>query len=231
MRFDILTLFPNICEVPLRQSICGRARERGLVDIVVTDVRDFTRDRHRTADDKPYGGGAGMVLKPEPLLAAVDSVKRDDSHVVLLSPQGHRFQQRDAERLASTHDHLILLCGHYEGVDERVRQTVVDEEISIGDYILTNGTLAALVVVDAVVRLVPGVLGSAASVKNESFGAEELLEYPHYTRPPELGGLRVPQTLLSGDHQRIELWRRKQRIIRTASRRPDLMEQKGGDGT
>lgn len=228
MRLDIVTLFPGICAAPLQESILKRAQDRGIVEVRIIDLRDFTHDRHRTADDRPYGGGAGMILKPEPLFEAVESLRSRDSRVVLLTPQGARFDQQVAGRLA-TEKHLILLCGHYEGVDERVREALIDEEISIGDYVLTGGSLAALVVADAVIRLLPGALGCAESAAEESFDRANLLEYPQYTRPPEFRGMRVPEVLLSGDHGRIEAWRQEQRITRTAARRPDLLQQRNGE--
>ncbi len=224
MLLDIVTLFPGICEGPLRESIVGRARERGLVTVRTTNPRDFTQDRHRTVDDTPYGGGVGMVLKPEPLVAAVESVRGAASHVVLLTPQGRTFTQVTARRLAGM-AHLVLVCGHYEGVDERACQAVMDEELSLGDYVLTNGTIAAVVVADAVIRLLPGVLGADESSQDESFGRDGWLEYPHYTRPVEFRGMRVPEVLLSGDHGNIEQWRREQSLLRTAARRPELLQR------
>lgn len=223
MRLDIITLFPGICS-PLQESILGRAGRRGLADIRVTDLRQFAEDRHRTTDEPPYGGGAGMVIKADIVRKAVTSVRTPEAKVILLTPQGRPLTQALAGRLAEE-KHLVLLCGHYEGVDERIAQSWIDEEISIGDYILTNGTLAALVVADAVVRLVPGVLGAAASAEEESFTDERLLEYPHYTRPEEDDGATVPPALLSGNHHNIEAWRRELRFLRTLSRRPDLFEQ------
>jgi tRNA (guanine37-N1)-methyltransferase len=228
MRLDFVTLFPAICEGPLGESMIGRARERGLVDIRCINPREFATDRHGTVDDTPYGGGAGMVLKPEPLFAAVERVAGADGHVVLLSPQGQPFCQATARRLAAV-PHLVLVCGHYEGVDERVRQALVDEELSLGDYVLTNGTLAAVVVADAVIRLLPGVLGADESSRDESFGRDGWLEYPHYTRPAEFRGMRVPDVLLSGDHADIERWRREQSLVRTAARRPELLQHRYGD--
>jgi tRNA (guanine37-N1)-methyltransferase len=223
MRVDLITLFPDICAGPLRESIIGRAQARGIVDIHCTDPRQFASDRHRTVDDTPYGGGAGMVLKADLVQQAVASVSSPDAHVVLLTPQGERFTQRSAERLARNHDHLVLVCGHYEGMDERARQTLFDEEISIGDYVLTNGTIAASVVVDAVVRLLPGALGTDESAVDETFAQENLLEYPQYTRPARLDGMAPPAVLLSGNHQNIQRWRQEQKLVRTASRRPDLL--------
>jgi tRNA (guanine37-N1)-methyltransferase len=228
MRLDIVTLFPGICAGPLRESIVGRAQERGLVDIRYTNPRDFTDDRHRTVDDTPYGGGAGMVLKPEALFAAVEQVVTAAAYVVLLSPQGQPFRQETARRLAAM-THLVLVCGHYEGVDERARQVLFDAEISIGDYVLTNGTIAAVVVADAVIRLLPGVLGTDESSEDESFGRDGWLEYPQYTRPAEFRGMRVPDVLLSGDHGSIEHWRREQSLVRTAARRPELLQRRFGD--
>lgn len=222
MRLEIITLFPGMCEAPLGESILKRAQSNGVVDIDVIDLRDFAHDRHRTVDDRPYGGGAGMVLKPDPVFEAVESLWSPGARVILLTPQGRPFSQIEARRL-TTEEHLILLCGHYEGVDERIRQRLIDEEISIGDYVLTNGALAALVVVDAIVRLLPGALGCAESTEQESFGDDRLLDYPQYTRPAEFRGMHVPDVLLSGDHQRIEQWRQEQRLRRTAARRPDLL--------
>jgi len=222
MHLQIITLFPGMCEAPLNESILKRAQANGVVDIDLVNLRDFAYDRHRTVDDRPYGGGAGMLLKPEPVFEAIESLLTPDAKVVLLTPQGRPFAQAEARRLA-VEQHLILLCGHYEGVDERIRQRLVDEEISIGDYILTNGALAALVVVDAIVRLLPGALGCAESSEQESFGDDRLLDFPQYTRPAEFRGMRVPEVLLSGDHQRIEEWRQEQRLLRTADRRPDLL--------
>ena len=228
MLLDIVTLFPGICEGPLRESIVGRARERGLVEIRYTNPRDFARDRHGTVDDTPYGGGAGMVLKPETLFAAVEQVATAAAYVVLLSPQGRPFRQELAQRLA-LQPHLVLVCGHYEGVDERARQVLFDAEVSIGDYVLTNGTIAAVVVADAVIRLLPGVLGTDESSEDESFGRDGWLEYPQYTRPAEFRGMRVPDVLLSGDHGTVEHWRREQSLVRTAARRPELLQRRFGD--
>ena len=223
MRVDLITLFPDICAGPLSESIIGRAQARDIVQIHCTDPRQFASDRHRTVDDTPYGGGAGMVLKADIIQQAIASVSSPEAHVILLTPQGERFNQRTAERLARDHRHLILVCGHYEGVDERLRQTQFDEEISIGDYVLTNGTIAASVVVDAIVRLLPGALGTEASAEDETFAQENLLEYPQYTRPARLDGMEPPAVLLSGNHQSIQRWRHEQKLIRTASRRPDLL--------
>lgn len=223
MRVDLITLFPDICVGPLRESIIGRAQARGIVQIHCTDPRAFATDRHRTVDGSPYGGGAGMVLKADLLEQAVASLATPEAHTILLTPQGQRFTQRTAERLACGHRHLILVCGHYEGVDERARQILFDEELSIGDYVLTNGTLAAAVVADAVVRLLPGALGAEDSAADESFSRDSLLEYPQYTRPARLDGMAPPPVLLSGNHPNIERWRQEQKLVRTVSRRPDLL--------
>ncbi len=223
MRFDILTLFPGICEGPLGESILRRAQQHGLIEVGLHDIREFTTDKHRRADDYPFGGGAGMVMKPDPVFAAVESVRRPDSRVVFLTPQGKRFDQADAHRLSSC-PHLILLCGHYEGMDHRVIEAVVDEEISIGDYVLTNGAIAAVVVLDAIARLLPGVLGDAESPVHESF-SEGLLEAPHYTRPAEFRDMKVPDVLLSGNHAAIAKWRHEMALDRTRQIRPDLWEK------
>jgi len=222
MQFDLLTLFPRMIEGPLEESILKRARERGLVQVRVHNLRDFTHDKHRVVDDKPYGGGQGMLLKPEPIFEAVEKLRRPETCVVLMSPQGRRLNQSLVQALA-TRAHLLIICGHYEGVDERVREALVEEEISIGDYVLTNGALAAAVLVDAVARLVPGVLGDAQSAPDDSF-ATGLLEGPQYTRPPEFQGHRVPEVLLSGHHEEIAKWRKEQAHQRTKERRPDLLE-------
>lgn len=222
MRFDILSLFPGICEGPLGESILKRAQQQGLIEIGLHDIRDQCTDKHHKADDYPFGGGAGMVMKPEPVFAAVEAVRRPDSHVVLLTPQGKRFDQAAARRLAD-HTHLILLCGHYEGMDHRVVEALVDEELSIGDYVLTNGAIAAVVVLDAVARLLPGVLGDEASPVHESFAAG-LLEAPQYTRPADFRGMMVPDVLLSGNHAAIARWRDARGMERTKQNRPDLWE-------
>lgn len=225
MRVDIVTIFPEAF-APLGVSILGRARERRLLDVVVWDLREFTTDRHRQVDDSPYGGGAGMVMKPEPFFAAVDAIRAAAAgttpRVLLTSPQGERLTQAGARRLADE-AHLIILCGHYEGIDERVREGLPTDEISIGDYVLTGGELPAMVIVDAVARFIPGVVGDAQSVVADSF-AEGLLDYPHYTRPAEFRGMRVPEVLLSGDHDAIRRWRHAQRLRRTLARRPDLLK-------
>jgi tRNA (guanine37-N1)-methyltransferase len=223
MRFDILTLFPGICEGPLNESILKRARERGLIEVGLHDIRDFCTDKHRQADDYPFGGGAGMVMKPEPVFSAIEAVRKPESRVVFLTPQGKRFEQADARRL-SAEPHLILLCGHYEGLDHRVVEALVDEEISIGDYVLTNGAIAAVVVLDAVARLLPGVLGDADSPVHESF-SDGLLEAPQYTRPAEFRGKNVPDILLGGNHAAIARWRKEMAIERTRRNRPDLWEK------
>jgi tRNA (guanine37-N1)-methyltransferase len=221
MECDILTLFPRIFEGPLDESILKRSREAGLVKIKVHNLRDFTHDKHRVVDDRPYGGGPGMLMKPEPIFEAVEKLRRADSCVVLMTPQGAPFTQRRAGEFACK-PHLIIICGHYEGVDERVREALVHEEVSIGDYVLTNGALAAAVFVDAVVRLIPGVLGGEQSADDDSF-AGGLLEGPQYTRPPEFRGMRVPDILLSGDHAAVAEWRAEQARKRTKERRPDLL--------
>ena len=224
MRIDIVSLFPEICSGALGESIIGRAIRNGLVDIRYVNLRDFTHDRRKTVDDTPYGGGAGMVLAVEPLFECVESLATEKSRVILMCPQGRRFRQADARRL-SAEEHLIFVCGHYEGIDERARQSLFDEELSLGDFVLTNGALAAVVMTDAIVRLLPGVLGSDESSGEESFGDLPLLEYPQYTRPVEYRGMKVPDVLLSGNHEEISNWRLEQRVIRTAGRRPDLLER------
>ena len=225
MRIDILTLFPNMFSSPLRESILGRAVEKGLLQIQTINIRDFTLDKHQVVDDAPYGGGQGMVMKVEPIARAIESVKAQNPSVrtIYLTPQGKPFDQDLARRL-STQPHLILLCGRYEGVDERVRDLFIDEEISIGDYVLTGGELPAMVLVDAVSRLIPGVLGSDRSAEEDSF-FNSLLEYPQYTRPVDFRGSRVPEVLLSGNHSAISLWRRREAIRRTSLRRPDLLAE------
>lgn len=226
MRIDILTLFPGMFAGPFSESILKRAQERGLAAIYLHNIRDYATDKHHVVDDYPYGGGAGMVLKPEPVYAALSAVlPQDAAHpnppVLLMTPQGERFTQALARQL-SQQPRLVLLCGHYEGVDERIREHMVTREISIGDYVLTGGELPAMVVTEAVVRLLPGVMGSEHSAEEESF-VGGLLEYPQYTRPPEFMGWRVPAVLLSGHHGEVAKWRRQQAILRTARRRPDLL--------
>lgn len=225
MRIDVITIFPPLLAGAFEHSIIKRARDRAIVELHVHDLRDYTDDRHRTVDDYPYGGGAGMVMKPEPWFRAVESLRGHDNpgQAVLLTPQGQRLDQALARRLARE-DRLIILCGRYEGVDERVREHLVNEEISIGDYVLSGGEPAAVVLVDALVRLQPGALGSPQSTVEESFSAG-LLEYPQYTRPPEFRGWRVPDILLSGDHGAVERWRRERQIERTRARRPDLLSE------
>ncbi len=230
MQIDILTLFPEMFQGPFSTGLFQRAVSRGIVSVELHNIREYAHDRHRTVDDYPYGGGAGMVLKPEPIFEAVEALQvdwsaqdKEETPVVLLTPQGHPFSQQIARKL-SEQPRLILLCGRYEGVDERVREHLVTEEISIGDYVIGGGELAAMVVVDAVVRLLPGVLGSEDSSEDDSHTAG-LLEYPHYTRPPVFRGWSVPDVLISGDHSRIAGWRHEQSIIRTLERRPDLLDQ------
>lgn len=222
IRIDVLTLFPRMFESPFAESIVARARQAGRLDLRVHDIRAWTTDKHRVVDDAPYGGGAGMVMKPEPLSRAIREVRAGEGHVVLLSAQGRVFDHAAARRLAAA-PHLVLVCGHYEGVDERVIERDVDEELSIGDYVLTGGELGAMVIIDAVTRLVPGVI-EAASLEHESH-SDGLLEGPQYTRPPEFEGRRVPAVLLSGDHATIAKWRRAEGIRRTAERRPELLDR------
>jgi len=224
LAIDVITIFPGMLKGFLEESMLKRAVEGGHAAFGTVDLRKFTRDAHRTTDDRPYGGGPGMVMKPEPLFEAVESVRRNDTRVVLMTPQGRRFEQAQAEDLARE-SHLVFVCGHYEGVDERVRQALVDDEISVGDYVLTNGVVAAAVVIDAVVRLLPGVLGGEGATDEESF-ANGLLEYPQYTRPAEYRGMSVPEILVSGDHAEIERWRKEQALERTRGRRPDLLGEK-----
>lgn len=224
MHIDILTIFPGMFSGPFEESIVKRAVEKGLVQIFLHDIRDYASDRHRTVDDYPFGGGQGMLMKPEPLFAAVEDVQGqapERGPVVLLTPQGRLFDQEVAVELARQ-ERLILICGHYEGVDARVHEHLATEEISIGDYVLSGGELAAMVVVDAVVRQIPGALGSPVSTADDSF-AQGLLEYPQYTRPADFRGMKVPEVLLSGNHGEIARWRRQQSLLRTAQRRPDLL--------
>lgn len=224
MDIDVLTLFPRIFEGPFDESILKRAQERGLARVAVHNLRDFTHDRHHVVDDRPYGGGPGMLMKPEPIFEAVEKLRRADSCVVLMTPQGEPFTQQRAREFAGKM-HMIIICGHYEGVDERVREALVHEEISIGDYVLTNGALAAAVVVDAVVRLLPGAIGHEQGTTDDSF-TDGLLEGPQYTRPPEFRGMKVPEVLLSGNHEAVAKWRQDQARQRTRQRRPDLLEGK-----
>lgn len=217
-----MTLFPGIFQGPLQESILRRAQEKGLVQIFVHDLRNWTYDRHRTADDEPYGGGAGMVLKVEPVVLAVEALSQGpETSVVLLTPQGRLFNHDVAQELAQLR-HIVFLCGRYEGFDERVRLLLRPDEISIGDYVLTGGELPALLVIDAVIRLIPGVLGDEESAKQDSF-YRGLLDHPHYTRPASFRGLRVPDVLISGDHEKIRRWRRKEALRMTMKRRPDLL--------
>jgi tRNA (guanine37-N1)-methyltransferase len=223
MRFDVLTLFPGMFTSPLRESILGRAIERGLIDVRTVNIRDFAFDKHHVVDDTPYGGGQGMVMKVEPIGRAIEGIRSEDpsAWTIYLTPQGKPFDQEDARTL-SLKPRLVLLCGRYEGVDERVRDLWVDQEISIGDYVLTGGELAAMVVIDSVARLLPGVLGSDRSAEEDSF-FDSLLEYPQYTRPFDFRGRSVPDVLLSGNHSAISLWRRREALRRTWVRRPDLL--------
>jgi tRNA (guanine37-N1)-methyltransferase len=224
MRIDILTIFPGMFRGPFEESIVKRAMEKGLVQIFLHDIRDYASDKHRTVDDYPFGGGQGMLMKPEPLFAAVEDVQGqapEQGPIVLLTPQGRLFDQEVAVELARQ-DRLIVICGHYEGVDARVHEHLATDEISIGDYVLSGGELAAMVVVDAVVRQIPGALGSPLSSADDSF-AQGLLEHPQYTRPAEFRGMSVPEVLLSGNHGEIARWRRQQSLLRTAQRRPDLL--------
>lgn len=225
LRFDVFTLFPGVFMPYLETSILQRAKEAQLVDVRLHNIRDWTTDRHHVCDDMPYGGGGGMVMKPEPIFTAVESVlgAPPSCPVILLSPQGRVFTQQVAQELSSQ-PHLALLCGRYEGVDERVREHLVSDEISIGDYVLSGGELPALVLIDAITRLLPGALGDPEGAWDDSH-ATGLLEYPHYTRPPEFRGWRVPEILLSGDHARIAVWRRQQALLRTRQRRPDLLDK------
>jgi tRNA (guanine37-N1)-methyltransferase len=224
MRIDVLTLFPEMFAGPLQASILGRALREGIADVHLHNIRDYATDRHQIVDDYAYGGGPGMVMKPEPLAASIEAVRalaEPGGRVVLMTPQGRLLNQPVVDELAAE-PRLILLCGHYEGVDERIRQDFVDDEVSIGDYVVSGGEVAALVVIDAVVRRQPGTLGSADSLLEESH-SDGLLEYPQYTRPADFRGSKVPDILLSGHHGEIARWRRQQRVIRTAQRRPDLL--------
>jgi len=225
LRFDVFTLFPEVFKPYLETSILQRAQEGHLVDVRLYNIRDWTTDRHHVCDDMPYGGGGGMVMKPEPIFTAVEAVlgAPPSCPVVLLTPQGRVFTQAVAEEL-SQQNHLALLCGRYEGIDERVREHLVTDQISIGDYVLSGGELPAMVLIDAITRLLPGALGDPEGAWDDSH-ATGLLEYPHYTRPPEFRNWRVPEVLLSGDHARIAKWRRQQSLFRTRQRRPDLLEK------
>jgi tRNA (guanine37-N1)-methyltransferase len=224
VRIDVITIFPGIFESPLRESLLGRAIEAGLLDVRVHDLRDSTIDKHRQVDDESYGGGPGMVLKPEPVFAAVESLGAGDRRTLLLSPAGRRLDQ-DLVRELAAEPWLVLICGRYEGVDERVAQGLPAEEVSIGDYVVAGGEVPALVVLEAVTRLVPGVIGRGESHEQDSFGDAGMLDHPHYTRPAEFRGLRVPETLLSGNHAEIERWRREAALEKTRRNRPDLLER------
>jgi tRNA (guanine37-N1)-methyltransferase len=224
VRIDVVTIFPGIFESPLRESLLGRAIEAGLLDVRVHDLRDSTSDRHRQVDDESYGGGPGMVLKPEPVFAAVESLGAGVRRTLLLSPAGRRLDQDLARELA-VEPWLVLICGRYEGVDERVVEGLPAEELSIGDYVVAGGEVPALVVLEAVTRLVPGVIGRGESHEQDSFGDDGVLDHPHYTRPAEFRGMRVPETLLSGNHQEIERWRREAALEKTRRNRPDLLER------
>ena len=222
MKIDVLTLFPGMFPGPLDESIIKRARESGRLRLGIRDLRDYTHDRHRKVDDRPFGGGPGMLMKPEPMFEAVEALRGEKTRVILTSPAGRPFRQEIARELAAE-EHLLLVCGSYEGFDERVRECLADDELSIGDYVLTNGALPAMVIIDSVTRLLPGVLGDDESSVDESF-SDGLLEYPQYTRPAEFRGMNVPEVLLSGDHAAIERWRREQARLRTGQRRPDVLE-------
>lgn len=225
MHIDIITLFPDIFFGPLSSSIVGRAVKNGIVEINAVNLRDYTHDRHQTVDDKPFGGGPGMLMKPEPLFEAVEALRKENTKVILTGPRGVKFDQKMAKELTNE-DHLIIICGHYEGVDERVREHLADVEVSIGDYILTSGNLPAMVICDAVTRLLPGALGCGESGEDESFSTEEgVLEYPQYTRPARFRSWDVPEILISGDHGKIEKWKREQAVRETLRTRPDIMEK------
>lgn len=221
MRVDIITLFPEICRASLGESMMGRAQEMGVLDLQIHNLRNWTTDRHHVVDDAPFGGGPGMVMKPEPIFAAVESLRGPESKVVLMTPQGQRFAQPLAREF-SVQEHIIIVCGHYEGIDHRIIEHLIDAEISIGDYVLTNGAIAAVVFVDAIVRLRPGVLGGEQSAVDDSFSGG-MLEGPHYTRPAEFRGWKVPDVLLSGHHAEIAAWRRREAERRTRENRPDLL--------
>ena len=227
LQIDGITIFPEMLDGFLGASMMKRAAQMGAVHFRAVNLRDFTTDAHRTTDDRPFGGGPGMVLKCEPVFAAVEALREPGARVILMTPQGRRFDQAAAQRL-SQERHLVFVCGHYEGVDERIRQSLVDEEISIGDYVLTNGVLPAAVVIDALVRLLPDVLGGEGATLEESFAAGQL-EYPHYTRPAEFRGMQVPEVLMSGHHAAIATWRAEQARRRTRERRPDLLKEEGQD--
>lgn len=221
MRFDVLTLFPAMLEGFLAESMVGKSIKRGIVDAKVHNIRDWATDKHQITDDRPFGGGAGMVMKPEPIFGAIEELRGEETQVIYLAPDGEKLDHSLVLDLAKV-PHLILLSGHYEGIDERVRETLIDREVSIGDYVLTNGTLPAAVLIDAVARQLPGVLGEAQSLEQDSF-SDGLLGLPQYTRPADFRGMKVPEVLLSGDHAKIEAWRQEQRRSRTSERRPDLL--------
>ena len=223
MKIDVLTLFPAMFAGPLDESIIKRARDKGILELGIHDLRNWTHDRHKTVDDRPFGGGPGMVLKPEPLYEAAEALAGPKTRVILMGPSGRKFTQEIARELAG-YEHLLLIAGSYEGIDDRVRQGLAHDELSIGDYVLTNGALPVMVIIDVVTRLLPGVLGDEESAKEESFSSG-LLEYPHYTRPAEFRGMKVPEILLSGHHAEIAKWRHEQALERTRHRRPDLLEQ------
>jgi tRNA (guanine37-N1)-methyltransferase len=226
VKFDVVTIFPRMVIAGLAEGVVSRGIARGLLDVAVHDLRDHTTDRHRTVDDVPYGGGPGMVMKPEPLARAVEDIRTrrgNPEAVVLLTPQGRSFTQQEAVRMSRL-SHVVLLCGRYEGMDERVRELVATDELSIGDYVLSGGELPALVVIDAISRLIPGVVGDEQSVEQDSF-SNGVLDYPHYTRPAEFGGVRVPDVLMSGHHADVRRWRRKTALARTRERRPELLER------
>jgi len=224
MKIDILTLFPDIALAPLSESIIKRAQDKNIVEIQAHQLRDWAEGNYKKCDDYPYGGGVGLVLKPEPIFKAIDELRRKDSHIILMTPQGKSFKQADAQRLSTESSHLIFICGHYEGVDHRVVEALVDEELSIGDYVLTNGAIASAVIIDSIVRLIPGALGDDQSSVEESFSNPNLLESPSYTKPSEYRGLKVPEILLSGHHGKIEEWRKEQALKRTQENRPDLQD-------
>lgn len=225
MKIDVLTLFPKMFNGPLDESIVQRARENGLIELKIHNLRAYTHDLHQTVDDRPFGGGAGMLLKPEPLFEALEALTNEESHVIFLTPSGRKFNQAIARELSSR-KHIVLVCGSYEGFDERVLQVWANEELSIGDYVLTNGALPAMVMIDVVTRLLPGALGKDESSYEESFSTN-CLEYPHYTRPAVFRGMKVPDVLLSGHHARIAQWRSEQSVSKTAAVRPDLLEKSG----
>jgi tRNA (guanine37-N1)-methyltransferase len=223
MKIDILTLFPEFFSTPLNTSIIKRAKEFNKVEINVIDIRDFTTDKHKKADDRPFGGGCGMVMKPEPIFSAIESLeKKENSRVIFTCPTGKQYNQKKAEELSKL-EHIIILCGHYEGVDQRIRDHIIDEEISVGDYVLTGGEIPSLLIIDSVVRLLDGVLGNSDSAEQDSF-SDGLLDHPHYTRPSNFRGFEVPEVLISGDHAKIDDWRLEQRLKLTLSKRPDLIK-------